>query len=143
MAKTISFASGVQEFSLNGNVTVFFNPTDSAFINRVFDGVKALDEKENQYLAALNALEDNEQVFELASAHDSEAREIINGIFGDDVCAAIFGDMNISALADGLPVWANLLMAVIDTFDGEFAEEKKKTSPRVAKYSAKYSKRAK
>ena len=51
--------------------------------------------------------------------------------------------MDASALADGLPVWANLIMAIIDTFDDEFAQEKKKKNPRLAKYTAKYSNRVK
>ena len=143
MAKTIQFDSGLQEFSINGAVTVYFNPTDPEFINKVFDTVEMLDEKENEYHAALDGMEDNAQVFDLARAHNAEVREAINGVFEQDVFTPTLGDMNVSALAGGLPVWANLLMALIDIFDDEFAAEKKKTSPRIAKYTAKYSKRAK
>lgn len=143
MGKVIQFETGLQEFTLNSAVTVYFNPTDTAFINRVFDSVELLDAKENEYQAALDGMEDNAQLFELACAHNAEIREVINGIFGDDVCTPLFGDMDASALADGLPVWANLIMAIIDTFDDEFAQEKKKKNPRLAKYTAKYSNRAK
>ena len=43
-------------------------------------------------------------------------------------------------MADGFPIWANFMLAIIDQFEGEFAEQKKKTNPRIQKYTAKYNK---
>ena len=45
--------------------------------------------------------------------------------------------MSLFTIADGLPIWANFILAIIDTLEGDFAEQKKKTNPRVAKYTAK------
>ena len=62
-------------------------------------------------------------------------RDMIDGLFAKPVCADLFGTMNVYALADGLPVWCNLMLAVIDQIDTSFAAEQKKTNPRIAKYT--------
>ena len=46
--------------------------------------------------------------------------------------------MNVYAMADGLPVWCNLMLAVMDEIDTSFAREQKRMNPRIAKYTAKY-----
>ena len=135
----IIFDTGVKEFNINGAVTVSFAPTDMAFIEKVYKALESLDNRQEAYRTEINGIKD-EEVFELARRVDAEAREEINGIFGSDVCTPIFGGMSLYAIADGLPVWANLILAIIDQFDGAFAEEKKKTTPRIAKYTAKYKK---
>ncbi|MBQ9720270.1 MAG: hypothetical protein IJV64_06200 [Oscillospiraceae bacterium] len=65
---------------------------------------------------------------------------MIDGALGAGCCAAVFGTMNVYALAKGLPVWANLLLAVIDEIDTTFAREQKATNPRLEKYLKKYRK---
>lgn len=84
---------------------------------------------------------DDRRVFDLANRYDAEIRDMINGIFGQDVCTPLFGGMSVNTLADGLPLWANLFFAIVDTFDGAFVEQKKRTNPRIKKYTEKYSKK--
>lgn len=48
--------------------------------------------------------------------------------------------MNVYALANGLAVWCNLMLAVMDEVDSTYAREQKATNPRIAKYTAKYQK---
>jgi len=141
MAEVIKFETSLKEFSLNEQTSVFFNPTDMVFIERVFSTVEKLGEVDETYNAALDKIDDNAAVFDLARAHDEEIRAELNSLFGKDICTPVFGEMSVSAIADGFPVWANLLFAVIDTLDEAFLEEKKKTNPRLAKYTAKYSSR--
>ena len=69
---------------------------------------------------------------------DAEMRSMIDEALGAPVCDALFGDMNVYALADGLPVWANLMLAVMDEIDTSFARQQKLTDPRISKYTAKY-----
>ena len=137
MANIISFDTGIKEFNINDAVTVRFSPTDMCFIERVFEALERLDKRAEEYRGKIEKVQDRE-VFDLAKAFDAEVKDEINAIFGDDVCTPLFGDMSMNTLADGFPIWANFLMAVIDTFDGAFAEEKKKTNPRIKKYTAKY-----
>lgn len=137
MADAIVFDSGLKEYSLNNAVTVRFNPTDMNFIQRVYDAFERMDNRQEAYKAELDKVDDR-KVFDLASRYDAEIRDEINGIFDCDVCTPLFGNMSVNTLADGLPIWANFFFAIIDTFDGAFAEEKKKTNPRIKKYTEKY-----
>ena len=69
-------------------------------------------------------------------------RELIDSVFdGTPVCTLLFGSMNVYAMASGLPVWANLMLAIMDEVDTAFAREQKATNPRVQKYMAKYRKK--
>ena len=76
--------------------------------------------------------------FEIARRRDAEMRAMIDEAMGVPVCDALFGGMNVYAVADGLPVWCNLMLAIFDLIDTTFAAEQKKTNPRIAKYTAKY-----
>ena len=62
----------------------------------------------------------------------------IDGLFEEPVCDSIFGSMNLYAMADGLHVWTNFLLALMDETDSAFAREQKATNPRIQKYTAKY-----
>ena len=46
--------------------------------------------------------------------------------------------MNLYAMADGLHVWTNFLLALMDETDSAFAREQKATNPRIQEYTAKY-----
>lgn len=102
---------------------------------RIFD---ALDRKQEDYQAEIDRLSDNREVFEIARARDAEMRAMVDEALGAPVCDAVFGGMNVYAVADGLPVWCNLMLAIFDLIDTTFVAEQKKTNPRIAKYTAKY-----
>lgn len=140
MADVIRFDNGLKEYSLNDAVTVRFNPTDMKFIQRVYDAFERMDKRQETYREEVEKADDR-AVFDLADRYDAEIRDEINGIFDFDVCTPLFGDMSVHTLADGLPIWANFFFAIIDTFEGAFAEEKKKTNPRIKKYTEKYRRR--
>ena len=65
-----------------------------------------------------------EELFPLARSLDSRMRDLLDEFFDVPVCEALFGSMNLFASAGGLPVWANLLLALTEE----------------AKYTAKYKK---
>ena len=137
---TLNFETGVVTYSVNnGTCEISFNPTDSAFVEKLFNAFDALYKKQEAYKAEIERVADKREIFEIARKRDAEMREIIDGIFGP-VSNSLFGDMNVYALAGGLPVWCNFLLAVIDEIDTAFAREQKATNPRIAKYTAKYHK---
>lgn len=141
--KDLNFDTGVVTYNLNGTCEVSFNPTDSTFAEKLFNAFGTLDQKQEDYKAraqAVKTAEGKRELFDLANAMDAEMRDIINETFGQDVCTALFGEMNVYSLADGLPVWANLMLTVMDEMDSAFAREQKAQSPRIRKYSAKYHK---
>ena len=140
MMKELSFATGLVTYDLNGAAQVTFNPTDSAFVERLFNTFDALDKKQEAYKAEVEKVADKREIFDSARRRDAEMRSMIDETMGQPVCEALFGGMNVYAMADGLPVWANLLLAVMDEVDTSFAREQKAANPRIQKYTAKYHK---
>jgi hypothetical protein len=137
----LNFETGLVTYSVNGTREVSFNPTDSYFVERLFSAFEALDKKQDAYRAEVEKAANKREIFEIARKRDEEMRGIIDGVFGQPVCADVFGGMNTYSIAGGLPVWCNFMLAVIDEIDTTFAREQKMTNPRIAKYTAKYSKK--
>lgn len=138
--KTLNFETGLVTFSVNEKAEVSFNPTDNNFVSRLFDTFDTLDKKQESYKAESAKLSEPAEIFELARRRDKEMRDLIDTIFEAPVSSDIFGSMNVYALADGLPVWCNFLLAVMEEIDATIIREKKATNPRIAKYMAKYHK---
>lgn len=134
----IRFETGLVTYRLNDACEVSFNPTDSAFVERLFHTFETLDQKQEAYRAEVENLSDQRRIFDIARQRDAEMRAMIDETLGTPVCDALFGGMNVYAMADGLPVWCNLMLAVMDEIDTSFAREQKRTNPRIAKYTAKY-----
>ena len=136
----IRFDTGIVEFNLNDAIKVYFNPTDSAFVERIFDTFDELDKKQEAYKAEIDKCSDKKEIFEIARRRDAEMREMVDGLFDKPVCSALFGGMNVYALAGGLPVWCNLMLSVIDQIDTTFARERKLTNPRITEYTERWRK---
>lgn len=138
--ETLQFDDGVVAYTVNDKATIAVNPTDADFVRKLFEVFDALDKRQDDYKARVAVVADKREIFDTAREMDAEMRELMDGVFGADICAAVFGTMNVYALADGLPVWCNLMLAVMDRVDTSFAREQKMTNPRLNKYAEKYKK---
>lgn len=138
--QTLNFETGVVEYAI-GDATVAFNPTDMCFVERIFACFDELDELQEKARADIEAVNDNAEVFACAKRLENTMRATIDEAFGQELCDAVFGSMSVYALSGGLPLWCNLLLAVLDEVDSAFAREQKKTDPRIKKYLAKYEKK--
>ena len=136
----LQIETGVVEYSLNDCCTVRFNPTDSTFVGELYRVFAELDAQQETHQQELSQMKDNREIFALARRRDAEMRELIGSVFGQDVCTPLFGSMNVYALAGGLPLWANLLLAVMETIDSAFSREQQAANPRIEKYLKKYRK---
>lgn len=136
--KELCFDTGLVTYDLNGAVQVAFNPTDSAFVERLFRTFDALDQKQQAYQGQLESAKDSRAIFDTARRWDAEMRTMLDELFGQSVCEPLFGGMNVYARGDGLPAWANLLLAVMDEIDAAFTQERASASPRLQKYLDKY-----
>ena len=141
MAESIRIDTGIKEFNLNGAVTVYFCPTDVTFAEQLFSIEEAIEKKTEEYSERIDKLEDNKDVFEAANALDMEIREMLNSIFDTDICTPLVGTTKIYAIANGLPIWANLILGLIDAMDADLEEQKKRTKQRIKKYTEKYKRR--
>lgn len=138
--KELQFETGLVSYDLNGRAEVQFNPTDLRFLEKIFATFDALDAKQDQYDAERGRISEPRQLFEFARKIDREMRELIDAALGDNVCEAVFGGMNVYAYAGGLPVWCNLMFAIMDETDAAFTAEQQRTNPRLQKYLNKYKK---
>ncbi len=140
--KELNFDTGLVTYKVNGRAEISFNPSDVGFVEKLFntfDGLaKRQDAAENE-----NSRAEGAALFELAKKRDKEMREEIDNIFGEPVCDRIFGNVNVFASADGMPLWCNFLLAVIDEIDASVEGMQERTSARVEKYKAKYAKYSK
>ena len=138
-SKSLSFDTGVVEYEINGMATARFNPTDAAFAERLYDAFTELDARQDEFEKRVTEIgEDGEAMFAYAKERDEEMRGIIDGLLGEGVADALFPDMNCYALADGLPVWINLMLAVADEVATAYEGERGKGDPRLKAYDGKY-----
>lgn len=138
--KDLNFDSGLVTYSLNGKCEVSFNPTDSNFVERLYTAFEELDKKQEGYKAQIEKMENKREIFDFARERDAEMRSVIDGVLDAPVSDAVFGGMNVYAVANGLPVWCNLMLAIMDEVDSSYAREQKAMNPRIAKHTAKYQK---
>ena len=136
--KNLTFDNGIEEYDLDGKVTVKFNPTDVSFLEKLSDSFQYLDLIQEEVKLSQEEITDEKDVFNLAKNLDQKMRDIINALFGQDVCTPLFGEMNLFASAGGLPVWANLMLAIADEIQNSMDSELKKREGRIKKYTAKY-----
>lgn len=137
----IRFDTGLSTYDINGAVTVSFNPTDTNFVERLFETFDQLDKLQQDQEKDAGTDSPMAEFFQRGRQRDQEMRGIIDNTFGAPVCEALFGPMNLYALADGLPVWCNLVLSVMEEVDGGLNREQKRTNARLAKYTAKYKKK--
>lgn len=139
----IKFDTGLVTYDLNsgnGKVQVSFNPTDSHFVEKLLAATDALDKEQEAHESDTNSAAP-EALFDKARERDRTMRGLLDNTFGAPVCEALFGGMNLYAMADGLPVWCNLVLAVMDEVAAASEREMQKMDPRLAKYTAKYKRR--
>ena len=130
--------SGVQEYNINGKCKVYFNPSDPEFSEKVFNALDVLMDLSEKYGNQIQTETDNRKIFSIARELDGKLRETINGLFGEDVCTAVFGTMHLTASGDGLPVWVNFMLALIDIINDAYTEAEKALNPKLKKLVAKY-----
>ena len=140
--KELNFDSGVVSYSLNGKCEVSFNPTDHSFAERFYNAMDKLGNIQDTYAKKAEALQEPDQAFSLARQRDKEMGEVLDGLFGAPVCAAVFGDMSLCAFASGFPIWLNLMLSILDEIEANIGDIQKQADPRIARYKAKYQKYA-
>lgn len=137
--REIKVDNGLREVSLNGVVSVWLNLTDMNFIERLFNAFDGMDAIYEKYQARLEGVKDSADAFKITKQVDTEIRGIVDDVFSAEVCQPLFGGCNVCATSDGLPLWCNLMLAIIDEIDSTITSEQKRTNPRLKKYISKYS----
>lgn len=136
--KSLNLNLGVEDYLLAGKVEVSFNPTDMNFLERLSSTFEKLDALQEEVRATREKLTDDREVFPVARELDAKMRAILNELFDAEICEPLFGGMNLFASSGGLPVWANLMLALTDEVQNSMASEMSKREERIAKYVSKY-----
>lgn len=133
----LNFSTGVRTFDVNdGAAQISYNPTDMNFVSRLYDLFLTCAERYETDKG--KTFEDNAAFFEYARQRDTGICTGVDGLFGSGASAGIFQGVSACAMADGLPLWTNFLLAVIDTVPEEASRQVKASKPRVDKYLKKY-----
>ncbi len=139
--KNLPVPTGLEEYRLNDRVTVRFSPTDLGFLEKLTDSFSKLDALQEEVRASRKTITDDRDVFPVARELDGKMRGILNELFGQDVCTPLFGEVSLFASAGGLPLWANLVLAVAEevqtAMQGELAAREERISKYVEKYGRK------
>ena len=139
---TLSIDLGINEYQLAPDCVVRFNPTDTAFITKFYNMVERLAEIQEDYDKAIKPLTEPKSVLEEIAKADKAMREVIDSVFDVPICQAIFGDMHVTAKsANGVPVYMELTLALIDQCDIDMTGLAGKGKTYVDKYTKKYMKR--
>ena len=97
MGKELNISTGVEEYSLNGKVKIYFNPTDADFTERIYRSFDFLDAKQDEYQKRIDASESVEQSLAFLKELDTEMREHLFSIFGEDIVTPLIGTANVYA----------------------------------------------
>ena len=136
--KDIRIPDGLEEYRLNDAVSVRFNPTDLSFLERLTAAFEALDAVQEEVRLSREKITDEREVFPLARELDGRMRGILNGLFDTEISTPLFGGMNLFASSGGLPLWANLMLALWDEVQDSMSAELAAREKRIAKYVSKY-----
>ena len=107
-------------------------------LDRLSRAFSELDSLQEEVRSTREKITDDREVFPLARELDGKMRTILNELFGKEICEPLFGSVNLFASSGGLPLWANLLLAITDEVQGAMKGELDAREKRIAKYVEKY-----
>ena len=134
----LTINTGVQEYVFNGGkARVYLNPADPAFAKRLYERFTELEEKDKAWRAKIAELS-GDAIMAAWDEGDAMFREAIDDVLGVGFCAQLCGNVSVLAIADGMPIWMNILLAIIDIMDEAVSKEQKTVNPKLEKYLKKY-----
>ena len=136
--RELKFSDGIEEYRLNDRVSVRFNPTDVDFLEKLSSTFEKLDALQEETRKSRESITDDREVFPVARELDGKMRAVLNDLFGKEICEPLFGSMNVFASSGGLPVWANLMLAISDEVQSSMSSELAAREKRIEKYVKKY-----
>ena len=111
-------------------------------LDRLSRAFSELDSLQEEVRSTREKITDDREVFPIARELDGKMRAILNELFGKEICEPLFGSVNLFASSGGLPLWANLMLAITDEVQTAMKGELDKREERIAKYVNKYQKSA-
>ncbi len=136
--KNLNIDLGVEQYQV-GNAVISVNPTDIYFVQRMADVFDKMDGLQLKYKGQLEAAKTGTEAFRICKDIDKEMRKVIDDLFGEaGISEQIFGKISLFSIAGGLPVWANLLLALMEETDSAVLAAQTERSPKLEEYLKKY-----
>ena len=138
----LNIDDGLVAYSVNGGkATITFNPTDASFFKRLYDTFSKLSAMQDS--ANKNVEDAPEKVYEALNEISAQMKAQLDETLAPfcnvpSICEAVYGGMNLWAYSNGVPVWCNLVLSLIDTAEGAAAEQKTLSKTAMEKYTKKY-----
>ena len=139
----LKFDDGIKSYDVNGVLDALrFNPTDEAFLKRLFTSLKNLDEIQDIYKTKLDAIDDGDidGILAIGDALSEDMRKEIDKAFGYEVPVEIWNGQSLYAMSNGMPIWCHFLLMVMDECYDAQGREQKAVSPALARIKKKYKK---
>lgn len=131
--------SKVTEYTINGTAVTFM-PTDLTWVEQFMHMVESIEARIPITQEEQKAIdEDPKAVFAVARRRDRDIREEIDRVFGDGAASAIYPG-NMMTLSEGLPIWLNFVLTIMDKIEAVMNEQQSISGPRIDKYTAKFQK---
>ncbi len=126
--KKLNFADGTKEYELPNGNTLRFVPSDINIITRYNEMRPKLEANESEY----SEIESDENKL---AALDTETREIINYIFGADVCTPAFGGTHCMTPVNGGFLAFELMNVLLEEVNEAVHKEGDKMKKNISKYT--------
>lgn len=139
--KQLNVDMGLRSYNLNdGPEVIHFNPTSAEFANKILKTVERCQKISES--SRVSESDDLDTMLAKLEKVSSEIRAAIDDAFDEPVSEKVFGKSGgVLSIADGLPVWMNFLMAVIDEIDANISSGDRKAGERMRYYKDKYEKK--
>lgn len=118
---------------------VEFNPSDLGFAEELYGLVSKLTQIHENKTKEYEAEQDPAARFDINRKEDAEMREAVDSLFGEGFSRDVF-KTRLFAMADGMTVAENFLLALLDEMDANITENLAKRDAKIKKYTEKYSK---
>ena len=132
----LNYTAGKREYTLPNGEVIHFDPCDSEFANKVVIAFRNCNKIQGSF--PKDPVKDLDEQLSLIRKMNADIRQEIDEAFGEHVCDKACCGSSPIAISDGLPVWMNFLMAVIDEIDANMPEGEKRSRARVQQYMDKY-----
>lgn len=134
--------TGVRRYLMGGGEILAFNPSDTFLITRMYTAMKKLDEMQAEYKKTADKISQEtmtDEVFDFMEKMDTDMREIINGIFRQELSEAAFDGVGLYAYnRAGVPIWIAFFDGVMSRMETTVKKAQSEQTQRVEKLLAKY-----
>lgn len=134
--------TGIRNFRMGGGEILSFNPSDPFLIARINSAMRQLEAKQENYKEKVQRITQSaltDEIFDFMEQTDNDMRQIINGIFRQELSAAAFDGVGLYAYnTSGVPIWIAFFDGVMSRMDVTVKKAQSEEAQKVEKLLAKY-----